>query len=452
MPSHAACAARRRPGLAARPGRRRWRSPRCRSGSSGGADRRRWPAARSRRWPPDGPPQLEALATAARAASRCAQRADPQGRVTAIVYHGIGDRRRRAAAARRATRCNAGFLARVCDTPVRRRQQPGARATTSTTRAQRRRDTGSVDVGAPAGTTVYAPVDGVIVAMRPYVLNGKHVGQRSSRSGPTAAPAVIVTVAHSSCQPAAAGGRPGDGVADAAGHGRRPSRRARSRRSPSTRRTPATTSHSTLGPAPGASPLPVRILFIADIFAAPGRRIVEQRLPATARGARPRPRGRQRRERRRRRGHHQPDRQAAARRRASTRSRWATTPPPARGLPLPRQRAADHPPGQPAGARRPAAAATVVPAADGTPVAVVNLLGRLLPGAGRQPVRGRPPELVAAAPARHAGGAGRLPRRGDQREGRDGPAAGRLGDGGRSAPTRTSRPTTRRCCPAAPPT
>ena len=58
----------------------------------------------------------------------------------------------------------------------------------------------------------------------------------------------------------------------------------------------------------------MRILFVGDVFGAPGRRAVESRLAGAARGARGRLLHRQRRERRRRPRDHGEDRRAAARR------------------------------------------------------------------------------------------------------------------------------------------
>jgi murein DD-endopeptidase MepM/ murein hydrolase activator NlpD len=54
-------------------------------------------------------------------------------------------------------------------------------------------DTGAVDIGAPAGTDVYAPVDGTVVALTPIVLNGKTYGARIDIQ-PTGSPSIVVSV------------------------------------------------------------------------------------------------------------------------------------------------------------------------------------------------------------------------------------------------------------------
>jgi hypothetical protein len=50
-----------------------------------------------------------------------------------------------------------------------------------------------VDVGAPAGTDVYSPVDGTVVSVQPYVLNGEARGS-IVQIRPSDLAAVIVTV------------------------------------------------------------------------------------------------------------------------------------------------------------------------------------------------------------------------------------------------------------------
>jgi hypothetical protein len=53
-----------------------------------------------------------------------------------------------------------------------------------------------VDVGAPAGTAVYAPANGEVVSITPYVLNGDatHYGQEISIS-PSSDPSYVVKIA-----------------------------------------------------------------------------------------------------------------------------------------------------------------------------------------------------------------------------------------------------------------
>ena len=68
--------------------------------------------------------------------------------------------------------------------------------------------TGGVDIGAPVGTNVYAPVDGTILAINPVVISGERVGHRVDIQ-PTTAPALVVTVTNIdvSSQPLAVGQR-----------------------------------------------------------------------------------------------------------------------------------------------------------------------------------------------------------------------------------------------------
>lgn len=53
--------------------------------------------------------------------------------------------------------------------------------------------TGALDVGAPAGTAVYSPVDGTVVSIRDLVLDGKRYGHRIDVV-PDAAPSVVVSI------------------------------------------------------------------------------------------------------------------------------------------------------------------------------------------------------------------------------------------------------------------
>jgi murein DD-endopeptidase MepM/ murein hydrolase activator NlpD len=53
--------------------------------------------------------------------------------------------------------------------------------------------TSALDVGAPVGTNVYAPVDGTVVAITPYVVGGKRYGSRIDIQ-PQNAPSVVVSL------------------------------------------------------------------------------------------------------------------------------------------------------------------------------------------------------------------------------------------------------------------
>ena len=55
--------------------------------------------------------------------------------------------------------------------------------------------TGSLDVGAVPGTDVYAPVDGTIVGLTDYIVNGRKFGVRMDIQ-PTNAPSMLVSLTH----------------------------------------------------------------------------------------------------------------------------------------------------------------------------------------------------------------------------------------------------------------
>jgi hypothetical protein len=61
--------------------------------------------------------------------------------------------------------------------------------------------TGSLDVGATPGTDVYSPVDGTIVAITPYILNGQTYGARIDLQ-PSGNPSIVVSLTHLRPDPA----------------------------------------------------------------------------------------------------------------------------------------------------------------------------------------------------------------------------------------------------------
>jgi hypothetical protein len=67
--------------------------------------------------------------------------------------------------------------------------------------------TASLDVGAPPGTDVYAPVDGIIVGITPYVLAGKHYGARIDVQ-PSGNPSIVVSLTHLRPDPSLTVGSP----------------------------------------------------------------------------------------------------------------------------------------------------------------------------------------------------------------------------------------------------
>lgn len=113
-----------------------------------------------------------------------------QARVTAIVYHGVGDGRV-VALAPAGHQKNASLLTRLGN--LLTGASEGSGPSYYIDGAGGGPETGSVDVGAVAGTRVYAPVDGTVVSIRPYVLDGSAHGSVVQLQ-PTSTPADIVTL------------------------------------------------------------------------------------------------------------------------------------------------------------------------------------------------------------------------------------------------------------------
>jgi hypothetical protein len=67
--------------------------------------------------------------------------------------------------------------------------------------------TGSLNVGATPGTEVYSPVDGTVVGLRPYLLDGKTYGAVLDVR-PSADPSVVVSISHLRADPALTVGSP----------------------------------------------------------------------------------------------------------------------------------------------------------------------------------------------------------------------------------------------------
>jgi hypothetical protein len=115
----------------------------------------------------------------------------PQSRVTAIGYHASGD----AALPLEPVghQANQGFLTRTFHKIFGgsggglRWYQLGGDATGSAT--------AELDVGAEPGTDVYAPVDGTVVGITDYILDGRPYGVRIDVQ-PAAAPSSVVTLTH----------------------------------------------------------------------------------------------------------------------------------------------------------------------------------------------------------------------------------------------------------------
>ena len=67
--------------------------------------------------------------------------------------------------------------------------------------------TGAVDVGAPEGTSVYSPVEGVVVGIHDYVINGEKLGNVLEIQ-PQGSPNTVVAVSHLEADPSLAVGSP----------------------------------------------------------------------------------------------------------------------------------------------------------------------------------------------------------------------------------------------------
>ncbi len=110
-----------------------------------------------------------------------------QALVTAIAYHGPGDGALALAPAGR--QANEGVFGRIGrklfggDGSGLPYYQLGGEGPA----------TGALDIGAPAGTDVYSPVDGSVVAISPYILDGRRYGSQIDIA-PTDTPSVVVSL------------------------------------------------------------------------------------------------------------------------------------------------------------------------------------------------------------------------------------------------------------------
>jgi hypothetical protein len=119
-----------------------------------------------------------------------------QSRVTALGYHASGD----GALALQAlgNQANPGTITRLTRRVfggghggLRWYQIPGGEGP----------GTAALDVGAAPGTDVYSPVDGTVIGLTPYVVNGKRFGSQIDIQ-PTGAPSLVVSVTHLKPDPA----------------------------------------------------------------------------------------------------------------------------------------------------------------------------------------------------------------------------------------------------------
>ena len=167
-------------------------------GGSGAPAQAPAPASASRLLPA-GPPQPEILA---RLGTLHLQLPVSQSRVTAIGYQGGSDGS--LALAPVGTQANEGVLKRVVRSVFggsngkpRWYQLPGGVGPS----------TSAIDIGAPAGTDVYSPVDGTIVAIDDVVLNAAAYGSRIDIQ-PAGAPSLVVAVSHVRVDPSLVIGSP----------------------------------------------------------------------------------------------------------------------------------------------------------------------------------------------------------------------------------------------------
>lgn len=141
---------------------------------------------------PAGPPAPEVIA---RLGALHVELPVSQRRLTAIGYYGGADGS--LALQPIGTQRNAGVLKRLVHTIVGGSTSkpdwyllPGGRGPS----------TSALDVGAPPGTDVYAPVDGTIVGITRVVENGKPYGERIDIQ-PTSAPSLVVSVSRLAADP-----------------------------------------------------------------------------------------------------------------------------------------------------------------------------------------------------------------------------------------------------------
>jgi murein DD-endopeptidase MepM/ murein hydrolase activator NlpD len=111
-------------------------------------------------------------------------------RVTAIGFHGAGDGALALAPVGR--QGNEGLLARLGHALF---GGESAGPTWYQLGGGEGPSTSGLDVGAPAGTEVYSPVDGRVVGVTPYVLNGQQYGVQIDIQ-PSSAPSVVVSLTH----------------------------------------------------------------------------------------------------------------------------------------------------------------------------------------------------------------------------------------------------------------
>jgi hypothetical protein len=119
-------------------------------------------------------------------------------RITAIVYHGVGTANVVPLVPLGSQR-NAGVLNTIAKM-LTGAPDGGGGPSYYVDDAGQGPSTGSVDVGAVAGTDVYSPVDGKVVSIRPYVIDGRAYGSVIEIQ-PSSTPADVVTLTNLSTAP-----------------------------------------------------------------------------------------------------------------------------------------------------------------------------------------------------------------------------------------------------------
>ncbi len=142
---------------------------------------------------PSGPPSPQVIALEG---SLRIQLPVAQSRLTAIGYHASGD----AALALEAlgSQANPGAITRLT-----RRVFGGGAAAQKWFQIPGGEGPGTaaLDVGAAPGTDVYSPVDGTVIGLTPYIVNGERFGSQIDIQ-PTGAPSLVVSVTHLKPDPA----------------------------------------------------------------------------------------------------------------------------------------------------------------------------------------------------------------------------------------------------------
>jgi hypothetical protein len=156
-------------------------------GSGGSSAVRTTAPAPATRLLPAGPPRPQVVALQG---SLRLQLPVSQSRLTAIGYHAAGDGALSLDPVGR--QANQGLLTRVARS-VFGGSRNGLRYYVLGGDAGPA--TSSLDVGAVPGTDVYSPVDGTIVAITRYILDGKHYGARIDVQ-PAAVPSLVVSLTH----------------------------------------------------------------------------------------------------------------------------------------------------------------------------------------------------------------------------------------------------------------